>query len=299
MPGTSGDGGQQGGQGDRNSSGAGDSNQNQVRVMVGDEEKIFSSEDVKTLVEKSSRLENDLGGLSAVKKVLAQYDGLTSEEYVRNSEAAFAIASKLIEEGIIDKQGNIIKKTSDSTSTQNANINPSRSDTGASKQLETVLKAVTALTKEVDGLKDGQSNIYRRNISRDVKAIHSNLNDDDVSQLLAVASHDKSKSFFDHAKEMSENKTAREGQHKTSVAKEVIGMLMKAGIVKEDALDLDKLNLDELSQRDKEKLSPIGEGKTFVFNSRKKKLKASGANMDVIASPSAGMREMIDRNLGD
>lgn len=288
-----GDKGQQGDQGDPK---AGDLSQ--VKVMVGDEERVFSSDDVKTLIEKGSRVEKDLEGFSSIKKVLAQYDGISADEYVRNSEAAFAVANALIEKGVIDKEGNLIeKKVKDVKDPKGDEFSFKGLETGLSKKIDTILKAMTGITQEIDLIKEGQSNIYRRNISRDIKSIHSNLDDDDVSKLLGIAQADKSKSFYDHAEVMSKDKTAREGKQELSIAKKVAGLFVKAGLLKGD-LDVDKLDLSALEKQDVSELPPLHEGKKFMFKSRKRKLGSSRKDLEDFITPATVMKESLDRNLG-
>ena len=289
-----GDGGQGG---DKEAQNTGDSNQ--IKVRLGDEEKVFSADDVKTLLEKSSRTEKELSQMANFKKTLARYDNIGPDDYLRNSEAAFAVMNTLIEKGVIDEEGNIIEKKASSgdgeakkTFLQNSGV------TEVDKKLGTVLKAIQGITDEVNRLKEGQTNIYRRNISADVKRIHPNLNDNDISELLAISQADKSKSFFDHAKEMSENKLIREKQQETGVAKKVVELLAKAGLVKDTSkLDLENLDLDKLASMNKEELAPVHEGKKFMFKSRQRKLKSAGEKLDDVFTPGAGMKEMLDRNL--
>ena len=288
-----GDGGQQGDQG---GSKAGDSNQ--IKVMVGEEERTFSSDDVKTLIEKGSRVEKDLEGFSSIKKVLVQYDGISADEYVRNSEAAFAVANALIEKGVIDKEGNLIEKKpkENEGELKSGEFSFKGLETGVSKKIDTILRAMTGITEEINLIKEGQSNIYRRNISRDIKAIHPNLGDDDVSKLLGVAQADKSKSFYDHAKAMSEDKTAKEGKQELGMAKKVAGIFQKAGLLKGD-LDLEKLDLSVLEKQDVSELPPVHEGKKFMFKSRKRKLGSSRKDLDDFTTPATGMKESLDRSL--
>jgi len=289
-----GDRGQQGGSSDP---GAGDSNQ--IKVDIGGQEKVLTADEVKTLVEKGTRLEQTVGKLSGFQKVLERYGNISPDEYISNSEAALALANSLIEKGIIDETGNIIeKKSTDKEKERSKGLfsDFSAEDSGVTKQMATIVKALSKVTNKIDALEDSQSKIFRRNIERDVRTTYPNLNDEDVSKLLAISQHDRSKSFWDHAKDYSEEKKAMEVQSKQTVAKEVVETLVKVGIVPKDKIDLDKFDINSLKEQDPSGGAPVYEGKKFMFKSRMRKLKEDDRKGFTL--PAEGMKEMLDKNLG-
>lgn len=286
MPDEAGKGGQQDGGGQK----AGDS----VAIKIGEETKVFKAEDVAHVLEKSGKLEKTVESLSNFQKVLTQY-GVNSDEYLRNSEAAFALANSLIQKGVIDEQGNIIeKKGGGGGEEEKKKFFAAGGDTGTSKQLEVIAKALQTLGSKVEQIEEGQSNLFRRNISRDVKALHPNLNDDDVSKLLAKAQADKTKGFWDHTQVFAQEKTAGEKAQKQVVVKEVVEILTKAGIIPEGKVDLAKLDLNALKEQSPEGAPPVYEGKKFMFTSRKRRLAGSGVKLEGFTTPAEGMKQMFD-----
>ena len=148
-----GDGGQQGGTGDQN---AGDS----ITINVGGEAKSLTVAEVTAALDKAGNLEKTVEQLSGFQKVLTQY-GVGADEYLKNSEASFALANSLIAKGIIDEQGNIIEKKAvegvKPTETPIPGIKPT--DVGLTKQLGTIEKALLALGSKIETIEDGQSSL--------------------------------------------------------------------------------------------------------------------------------------------
>lgn len=269
-----------------------------IQLKVGDEVKTFTPQELATHLEKAGNLQKAMEGLSGYQKVLTQY-GVNSDEYIQNSEAAFAIMNTLIERGIIDQQGNVIEKkpTGDDDKSKQTPAFKFADDPRQNRQLETIGKALQTITSKIEQLEEGQSSIYRRNIKRDVIAQHPNLNsDDDISRLLAIAQRDKSKSFWDHAEEMSKNKEATTKQTERGYVKSTVEALVKAGIIPEDRIDMSKLDqfdLNSLKEQNPLGGAPTYEGKKFLFKSRFRKLGVK--DTDKFASPADATRETFNR----
>ena len=287
MPGKAGDGSPEVGDGP----GAG--NPTQIEITVGGETKVFSAEEVATAVGKAGSLDTMNEQFAGFKKVLAQYE-INPEEYLRNSEASFALMNQLIEQGVIDEQGKVVEKKPGDGLPIKPVVPPLAGDDGkVTKSQQIILDALTKVGERMEKLEDGQSNIYRRNIERDVKAIHSNLNSDDISRILAKAQADRSQSFWDHAKVAADKKTVEDGQVALNHAKSTIELLVKVGALEKGKIDLEKLDLAALEKQDPSKEPPVHEGKKFMFASRQRKLgKLSDGEFTL---PGDAMKEMLDK----
>jgi len=295
MPGPAGDGGQSG---DKGGQQTGDS----IQIQVGGETKTFTPQEIATVLEKAGNLERTVEQLSGFQKVITQY-GIGPDEYLRNSEAAFAIANSLIEQGIIDQQGNIIKKgPGDQPKGESFKFTPGGdAGGGGNKQLEVIANTLTKLTQQVTSLEEGQSNIYRRNIKRDVQATYPNLEDEDISKLLATAQRDRSKGFWAHAEELSKQKEVTTKQMEKTHVKSTIEALVKAGIIPEGKVDLSKLDefdLNKLKEQDPSGGAPVWEGKKFIFGSRRRKLGSHGTDVAKFSSPAEAMHELFQKKGG-
>lgn len=288
MIGKAGDGGQGSGAGNQ---GAGDP----ITITVGGEARQFTPAEIATALDKAGNLERTVEQLSGFQKVLTQY-GVTPDEYLRNSEASFALANSLIQQGIIDESGTVIDKTkaAGDSSPKPPIIPTGGMETGAIKKLQTIEKALLALGNKMESLEDGQSGLYRRNVTRDVKAAHPELDESDISKLLALASQDKSKTFWDHAAVAATEKSTRTAQQVNTIAKTTIDVLIKAGIIPEGKIDTKDFDLNKLKEQDPSGGAPVYEGKKFMFGSRQRRL---GKNAEGFIAPSESMKEMLDQKL--
>lgn len=270
--------------------GPGEGNPTQIQITIGNETKMLSAEEVTTAVRKAGELDVTNEQFAGFKKLLIQY-GINPEEYLQNSEASFALMNQLIEQGVIDDQGRVIeKKIKDVLPV--IPVVPG-DDRKVTKSQQIILDALTKVGERMDKLEDGQSNIYRRNISRDVKAVYPNLTDDDISKSLAKAQVDRSVDFWDHVKAVSKEKTVKEGQVALDYAKNTIALLVKVGALEEGKVDLEKLDLAALENYNPADEPPVYEGKKFMFASRQRKLGKTGDPEFVL--PGDGMKEMLDK----
>jgi len=251
----------------------------------------MSAEEVALAVSKAGELDVTKEQFAGFKKVLTQY-GINPEEYLRNSEASFALMNQLISQGVIDEEGNVIeKKIVDPKLKPTIPVKPADGEPGKASQV--VLDALTKIGDRMTTLEDGQSSIYRRNIERDVKALHSNLDSDDVSKLLAKAQADRSKGFWDHAEDAAKEKSTKTAATELTHAKNTIQILVKAGVIEEGKVDLEKLDLTALKEQDPSKDPPVHEGKKFMFGSRMRKLGKTGDAEFTL--PADSMKEMLDK----
>ena len=282
------------GSGGTDDKGQGSGNSSQIVVELNGEQKTFTSEEIKGLAGKATEADRLNQQFAPFSKVLTQY-GVSPEDYLRNSEGSFALVNQLIEAGVIDDQGNILKKESGAPPKKEDSFKVDLTKSGGSKEIEVVLKAIKGIGDRLEQLEDGQSGIYRRNIENDVKGKHANLETEDITKLLAKAKADKSKSFWDHAEVMSKEKEVVGKKAELEAAKRTVALLQKAGIIPAGAIDLGKLDLEVLKSQDLKTAPKPWEGKNFLFESRRKKLKGSGVDTSKFASPTDAMKEMTSK----
>jgi hypothetical protein len=267
-----------------------------VEIEIGGEKRKLTAEDVKAMATKVAELEEARKKLEPFVQTLGRY-GIDTEEYLRNSEASFVVMNQLIEKGVIDEQGNLVEKKGGQQAAPVPQV-PNVDGSGKlPREMQVVLNALGKVTERLDTLEESQSVIYRRNLEADVQSKFSNLESEDVTKLLAKAKADRGKSLWEHAKVMSEEKEGRKAQEKTTLAKEVLGVLIKAGIVPEGKLDLEKLDLSALAKKDSKNDPPSYEGKKFLFSNRKKVLKDRGVDVSKFSNPADAMKELVGKRL--
>lgn len=262
----------------------------QVSLDIDGKQIVLDEATLRDLVGKGEEYGRIKEGITPLLNLAAKY-GVTDKEYLANAEASFALANALIEKGIIDQQGNIIEKTPAS----NVTFMQKATESTGGKANEVVLAALNKLTERLETLESGQSSMWKRTLEQDVKAQYPNLDPEDVPGILAKSKSDKSKSFWDHAQVVSKEKETRRKESETSAAKEVVGALIKAGIIPVGTLDVDKLDLSQLKEIDPSDTSKSYVGKKFIFDARKQRLKNAGVDVSGFASPRAAMVEVVGK----
>lgn len=245
---------------------------NEIKIQVGDEEKVLKVEDVKNLFDQNSELKGKVEKMSGFSKTLEKY-GTDQDTYLSNAEAAFGIMSELIEEGLIDGQGNVIKKEGgdgdpppkkkEGEGDLNFDFDFDAKGSG-DKVAQLVAKVVEtklgSLVKQVESLSTGQAGLYRAQLKSAVQAKHSSLSDSDVSRLFGIASANPAKDLWAHAKEMAEGKEKDSKSERTKYAEEF-------------GVNLEEFDANKLNEQDGSGGSiPALDGKKLVFGPRAKRL---------------------------
>jgi len=175
--------------------------------LEGGEKKTFTPEDVKGLLTKVQ--DADKHSAIATKAIqAAEKYGLDPDGYIGNAEGAFVLLTKLQEEGILDENWEPVKKQ-----VQKTDLKPDpkvpldlKNVSGDDKIASIVAKAVEPFQKRISDLEGDLSGMLRLAIERQMKAKHTNLDDFDVSQVLATAMKDRSKTVWQHAEDKAKSK---------------------------------------------------------------------------------------------
>jgi len=198
-----------------------------VVIEIDGEKKEFDEKKVIELVSLQKTATQKAQKAAAVLDAAQKY-GLDPEDYVGHAEGAFAAMSKLMEEGIIDKDGNIVQKKSENVNDPDGKKDPTGLASPANltevqaqlKELSVMKKALDDIHQKIGSLEEDQTRILRMNLHKEIQSKHSNLSDEDVSKLFTIAMHDPKKSIWQHAEEMEKGKKETEAQIRAKYAKE-------------------------------------------------------------------------------
>jgi hypothetical protein len=212
-----------------------------ITIKLGDEEKTLTADDVTELVARQSGLQNKINELSTFQKVLDRYN-VDPDTYLKHSEGAIAIASKLIEDGIIDPQGNILKK-------EPAAPAPRREDSsffhksgeGESKVEEVTQKALGPLYDKLQKIEETQGRLIEMDMRNRLSRQFPDLNEGDLDNVFDVAFRDRKLSLSQHAQAYLEHKQKSMGELRKQHAQEF-------GINLEE---WEKQKLEEKTKKDK------------------------------------------------
>ena len=172
-----------------------------LKVKIGEEEKTLTAADVQELLAKHTGLQKKVEGLANFEKILDRY-GVDTDTYLKHSEGAIAIASKLIEEGVIDAQGRLVQKKEPPPKQDDDKLKfPPRSDDkgGGSKEDEIVAKALGPLADRLKKIEETQGKIIENDMKARLQRKYEGLDDDDVDVVLDAAFRDRTKTLNQHA----------------------------------------------------------------------------------------------------
>jgi len=246
----------QGGTPGEQDAGKGSPTGQELVVKVGEEEKVVTAEEVAKLLGAQATATQKAQQAAAVLKAAEKY-GLDPETYVAQAEGSFARFAELIDEGILDTDGQLIKKGGEKGGSP-AGPTPSVPPKGTPSELkfqETAMKALETINKRLSMVEEDQTSLIRLDIERELKRRHPDLDEDDVSRLFGQVNADRERgkqtTIWDRAKELSERKTGLVQQLREKHAKEF------------------GIDLDKWEQRNKQK-EQSAEGGVAAFLKGKK-----------------------------
>lgn len=198
------------------------SNGGHITVDVDGELKTFSSDDIQNLVSQQASATQKTQQVSAVMKACDKFD-MNPDTFVGQAEGAFGVIANLIDAGVVDEQGNIIKKESKQgdvsfNKTQSQNKGQESSE---DKILSVISKVLEPLTKKFETLEKDQMHLTRLRVNDSIQGKFKNLDEKDISELFAIAGADKTRTLMQHAEVFSKKKDDSFLDQKRAIAKEL------------------------------------------------------------------------------
>ncbi len=179
-----------------------------IVIGEGEDAKEYTAEQVAELLQGQATATQKSQESAALLQAAEKY-GLDPKAYVEQSEGAFARFAELIQEGVLDEQGQVVKKVEPTIPKPGVptTIKPRPSET---KALEITTKALEALEGRMRLVENDQTSMIRMDIEKELKAEYPGLDSDDVSRLFGQAKMDSDRgkqiSIHERAKELSERK---------------------------------------------------------------------------------------------
>ena len=197
-------------------------NGNHITVDVDGESKSFSSDDIQNLVSQQASATQKTQQVSAVMKACDKFD-MNPEVFVGQAEGAFSVIANLIDAGVVDEQGNIIKKEPKQNDISfNKTPSPNKGhESSEDKILSVISKVLEPLTKKFEVLEKDQMHLTRLRVNDSIQGKFKNLDEKDISELFATAGADKTKTLMQHAEVFSKKKDDSFLEQKRAIAKEL------------------------------------------------------------------------------
>jgi len=257
--------------GEENSSGKSDETKaGEGTLTVG--EKTYGVKDVENLIAMQASATEKTQTVAEILGAAEKYK-ISPAEYLSQSEGAFAVISQLIDEGVIDQQGNIVKKAESGgeqkgksveeliASLQGGKTQEGQSEfTSEDKMLGVVNKALKSfedgISKRLEGIENTQSDQIRLNVQDRLKLKHKDLTDEDVSKVFGLAMNDRKKSVWQHAEDIAKEREGRKAD-------------LRKGFAEEFGVNLEEFDRNKLKEQDaKGGASAVFPGKKFSFRQK-------------------------------
>lgn len=236
-----------------------------LKVDVNGEAKTVTADDVKNLFEMQSSATVNLQKAAAAIKAAEKYN-VSVEDFIQHAEGTMGAFAQLVDQGIINERGELITKspgvTTPAGEEPKLNLDGIKDPTVAAlvKKVDTVMSAIDKIGKVTSGLEKDNLRLLEREIKKEIKVKHPELDNEDIDRVLGVAKRDGSKDVWEHAESMAEKAKVRRLGTREAYAKEF-------------GIDLKEFDANKIKENDPEfgKAGFFVKGKKLSFNRSGKK----------------------------
>lgn len=215
--------GKQGGSNPSPSEGKKTPTEQKIVIGEGDDAQEFTAAQVAELVQGQATATQKAQDASEVLEAAEKY-GIDPKTYVEQAEGSFARFAELIKDGVLDEQGQVVKKAEPVIPKPGVPPAEPEPRPGEVKSMEIVAKALKSLEDRLGMVEDDQTSMIRMDIERELKKRYPDFDADDVSRLFGQAKVDrdqgKQTSIWELAKELSGRKEGSVGELRKKHAKE-------------------------------------------------------------------------------
>lgn len=193
-----------------------------LTIEVDGKQEVVTADDVLNLRAQQASATQKTQTVAAIIQAAEKF-GLSPEEYVAQADGAFGVMGNLIDGGVIDNTGNLVKqKALDVKDTDNkfaaSAAQPGNKTEERLAKLETLLQSIPG---EIQTLRQDQTYVIRQDLQRQIQGKHPELTDDDVSRVFGTAMNDPKKaSVWQHAEDFAKQKTTSVADQRKQFAEE-------------------------------------------------------------------------------
>lgn len=249
-----------------------------LKVKIGEEERTLTSADVQELLAKHTGLQKKVEGLANFEKILDRY-GVDTDTYIKHSEGAIAIASKLIEEGVIDAQGRLVQKKE--SPKEKEEVKFFQKDSSGDRVDEITAKALGPLAEKMKRIEETQARLVESDMRSRLGRKYPDLGEEDMDVVFDTAFRDRTKTLGQHAETYVQSKGQRLAELRKQHAKEFGVNLEEFDKKRADDKDRKEKGIDDLS---------------YLVQDKKLSFDTSGDGKKI--SPKQAAVEFFKRNLG-
>ena len=266
--------------------GSDESDKGTQTIKVG--EKEYSVADVENLLANVSTLNEKGESVQGIIDMCTRFE-MDPGEFLDQSSGALTVISTLMKDGVIDEQGQIVKKVVDPAKKvepkEDLNLDPDPKKKGGDKTEAIVAKALEGVTPVIKDLGEKltrmeniQTSMLHADYQKQIIEKHPDLSLKDADHVLSLATSDTKKTLWEHAED-------------TSKAKAADRVLSNKAYCEEHGLDYEKLETQKTDVNKLKEQKPDG-GQAPVLKGKKIKLfRATGENEVTAAEASSDFLE--------
>lgn len=262
-------------------------NPNDGSLQIGD--KVYTAKDVENLVNREAALTQESQKVAVLRNAAEKYN-VSVEDYVKNAEGAFGVTTRLMETGVIDEKGQLIKDQPDGKDKNNPTFKGDGQGDGenqviADSRIDTVLSALSDINKRLDNelpaLRQDADNVMKLGLRRDIMSAHSELDEKDAVAVLERFERNPRKDVWEHAKDYVEDKQVYERDQEERYAK-------RFGV-----------DIEQYRKRNEQNVQGEGDGAAASLGERKLAFKhrAGFVGKDKAITPREAMEAHISKKL--
>lgn len=255
-----------------------------IVLDIDGEEKTFTPEQVLDMHKNlASATQNSQKAAPLLK--LAEQVGLDPDDLSQQIPGAFSLIQDLVDQGIIDQEGNVIKQkaapaNADDDSDDNDNSNSSSEQISASKIAELIEakleEKLNPFQKAIQDLGNVNTGLQRAEISRRLKAEYqdADLSDEDVTTIMSMSRASRGKA---NLRQAAEQFIGKRQEQLTKMEQQIVEKYKKAGV------DLSQFDLNSLKEQDADSVAArITQDKRLSFRKGDKTISPAQAAKDYL-----------------
>lgn len=211
-----------------------------LRVTIGDEEKTFTAEDITNLIAQQAGATQASQEAAAAIKAAQQFE-VPVDQFVSEAKNSFAVIQKLLDDGVIDTNGDPITRSPAAPTPRPAGpqalpLNPQQMS--EVKNIGLVMDAIKSIDSKVNKLEESSNHLFRLRLETDLRDKHPEMSTRQISEVIGRAANDpQRRSVWEHGKIMVEE---LKGQAAST----------RAHYAKEFGVNLDEFDQNKLNEQD-------------------------------------------------
>jgi hypothetical protein len=185
------------------------------------DDRTFKAEDVQNLLDQQASATEKTQQVAPILSLAERYN-LEPQQLAENFEGMAGVFNDLIDKGLIDEQGNVLKPAVKQTKEPEQKVlETKKTEQGpVTKGDEVAMKAlVSPIMDKLQKLEEDNTMLMKLRLQDQIQTKFDNIEEGDVATVFALAERDRTKSIMQHAEDISKQKVAEREKLEAEFAK--------------------------------------------------------------------------------